>query len=87
MWAKEISEGAHVGATTHQGTPWGCWRALVSCGHLGHPPHVLFALEILKYSKKIMLNFQGILRIFIFGSFFYCTEKTENRINMAFYFI
>ena len=35
--------------------------------------------EILKYSKKIILNFQGIWRTFIFGVFLYCTDKSENR--------
>ena len=51
MWAKEISEGAHVGATTHQGAP----RCIV--GTRGTPPQVLFAPEIHKYLEKNVLNF------------------------------
>ena len=45
-WAKEVSEGAHVGTTTHQGAPW------YLVGTRGTPPLMLFALKILKYSKK-----------------------------------
>ena len=42
--------------------------------HLVHLPLILFAPEILKYSEKIVLNFQSILRNFIFGSFFIARE-------------
>ena len=57
------------------GRAWGSWRAQVGCAHLVRRPLILFAPEILKYSQKIVLNFQSILRTFIFGSFFYCTGK------------
>ena len=34
--------------------------------------------------EKIILNFQGIWRTFIFGVFFYCTDKSENRQAILF---
>ena len=78
-WAKHISGGggAH-GGQNPPGCTWGCWRPLVYCGHQGHPL-MLFILEIQKYSEKIVLNFQGILSTFIFGSFFIGREiqKTD----------
>ena len=79
MWDEEISEGAHMGTTTHQGAPGGPGRAQVGCAHLVHLPLILFGPKILKYSEKIILNFQSILRTYIFGSFFYCMENSENR--------
>ena len=53
----------------------------------GAPPSDVICIKNLKYSEKIVLNFQSILRTFIFGSFFYCTGNSENKQNMAFYFI
>ena len=73
-WAKGISEGTHVGATTHQALlgllarPGVLWAP-------GAPPLMLFAPEIQKYSEKIVSNFQNILRTFIFGSFFIARRK------------
>ena len=83
-WSEGISEGA---TWDHKppGRAWGSWRTQVGCAHLVHLPMILFALEIQKYSEKIVLNFQGILRTFIFGSFFYCTGNSENKQTMAFY--
>jgi hypothetical protein len=84
MWDEEISEGAHVGTTTHQGAPGGAgaprwvvptWSTSLCC---------YLHQKLLNIQKKIVLNFYSILRTFIFGSFFYCTE---NRQGMAFYFI
>ena len=38
--------------------------------------------------EKIILNWQGIWRTFIFRVFLYCTDKSENRqTNSIFYFI
>ena len=85
MWAKEISEGAHVGATTHQGAPGGAGTPLV--GTRCTPPLVLFAPKIHKYSAKNRVKFLGHSENFYFWVIFYCAEKTENRINMAFCFI
>ena len=76
--------GTHVGPTSHQGAPWGGGHAPWACGPLVYPPDVFSVPKILKYSIKIILNFQGILRTFIFSSFFYCTDKIENRKIVAF---
>ena len=76
MWAKEISEGAHVGTTTPQGTPGGAgaprWVVPTWCTSLRYYLHQKF-INIL---EKIVSGFHSILRTFIFGSFYYCTEKT-----------
>ena len=39
------------------------------------------------FPKKIILNWHGILRTFIFGIFLYCTNKSGNRHKILFYFI
>ena len=87
MWYEKISEGAHVGTTTHQGAPGGpgtprrvvpTWCTSLSC---------YLHKKNLKYSEKNVLNFQGILRTFIFWVIFYCTRNSKTRQNMAFYFI
>ena len=84
LWCKEISEGAHVGTTTHQGAPGATsaprWVVPTWCT----PSDVICKKNI---QKKIILNFQSILTTFIFGSYFYCMGNSENRQNMAFYFI
>ena len=79
MWDEEVSEGGPRGDHNPPGRAWGSWRTQVGCAHLVHLPMILFAPEILKYSEKIVLNFQGILRTFIFGSFFIAREiqKTD----------
>ena len=86
-WVKEISEGTHVGATTHQGAPGRGgtpWCLVVSrCT----PPLMLFAPEILKYSEKIRIKFSEHSENFYFWVIFYCTENSGNRQGMAFYFI
>ena len=74
MWDEDISEGAHVGTTTHQGVPGGPgtprWLVPTWCTSLSCYLHK----KNLKYSEKHVLNFQGILRTFIFGSFFIARE-------------
>ena len=67
------------------GCAWGSWRAQVGCAHLVHLPLILFALEILKYSEKIILNFQSILRNFIFRSFLIAREI--QKIDKTWHFI
>ena len=48
MWAKEISEGPHVGTTTPQGALGGA--GMPRCyAHMVHPSLVIFAPKILKY--------------------------------------
>ena len=37
--------------------------------------------------EKIVFQFQGIWRTFIFGVFFYCTDNSENRQKILFCFI
>ena len=71
MWAKEISEGAHVGTTTHQGAPR--WVVPTWCTSLWYYLHQKF----INIQKKFMFNFQGILRTFIFGSFFIAWENQK----------
>ena len=46
------------------------------------PPAVFSVPDILKYSRKIILNWQGIWRTFIFEVFLYCTDNqiTEQKI-------
>ena len=80
-----ISEGGAPAGHNPPGRAWGSWRAQVSCAHLVHPPLILFAPKILKYSEKIVLNFQSILRTFIFGSFF-IARKTQ-KADKAWHFI
>ena len=76
MWAKEISEGAHVGSTTHQGTPRGAGVPSGLCPP-GAPPSDVICIKNLKYSEKIILSFQGIVRTSIFGSFFIARENQK----------
>ena len=80
MWDEEVSEGAHVGTTTPQGAPGGC-------AHLVHPPLVLFAPKIIKYSEKNRIKFSEHYENFYFWDIFYCTGNSEDRKNNAFYFI
>ena len=80
MWAKEISERAHVGTTTPQGAP----------AHLVHPPSVISAPKILKYSGKNHIKFSGHSENFYFwvikfrkqtkhGILFYLTNKNRKQ--------
>ena len=50
--------------------PRGRGRALHPRGQVLAPPAVFSVPEILKYSRKNHMHFQGIWRIFIFGVFF-----------------
>ena len=83
MWAKEISEGAHVGTTTPRAR-----QGVLACpGGLcppGTPPLVIFAPKILKYSRKNLIKFLGHSENFYFWVIFYCTGNSENRQNMHF---
>ena len=82
MWAKEISEGAHVGTTTHQGAPGGP-VAPTWCTFLWYYLHQNF----LHIQKKNHIKFSGHSENFYFWVIFYCTENSGNKQNMAFYFI
>jgi hypothetical protein len=62
--------GAGISGGGPRGTHKGGGHALRPCGQVVGPPGVFSVPEILKYSIKIILNFQGIWRTFIFGTFF-----------------
>ena len=68
------------------------WDEEISEGHMGttthlvHLPLILFAPKILKYSKN-RINFLEHSENFYFWVIFYCMENSENKLNMAFYFI
>ena len=74
-----ISGGGPPWALEAGGAPKGVGRALHPRDQVAAPPAVIFALKILKYSRKIIFHFQGIWRTFIFGVFLYCTDKSKNR--------
>ena len=65
------------------GPPWaheaggaqGVGRALHPRGQVAAPP----AVNPQIFPKKIILNWHGILRTFIFGIFLYCTDKSGDR--------
>ena len=72
-WAPEVGRAGH----NPPGRAWGCWRALVSCGHQVHPPLVLFAPEIQKYSEKNRVKFSGHSENFYVCIIFYCMGKQK----------
>ena len=49
------------------------------CDQVAAPPAVIFALKILKYSRKNHTKFAGHLEHFYFRTIFYCTDKSGNR--------
>ena len=70
--------------------PRGRGRALDPRGQVLAPPAVFSVPDILKYSrKKIIFNFQGIWRTFIFRVFFiaWIIHKTERKILFLIYLI
>ena len=79
MWDEEVSEGGHVGTTTHQRAPGLLARPCAVYPPGGPPPSKVICIKNSEIFKKIILNFQGILRTFIFGSFFIAREiqKTD----------
>ena len=80
MWDEEVSEGPTWGPQPPRARPGGLCP-------LVHPPLVIFAPKILKYSGKNHIKFSGHSENFYFCVIFYCTANSENRQNMAFYFI
>ena len=81
---ERISGGGHRGPT-RQGARPGSGRALDPRGQVLAPPAVFSVPDILKYSRKIIFQFRGIWRTFIFGVFLYCTDNSENiQINTIF---
>ena len=67
-----------------RGRTQGGGRALDPRGQVLAPPGVFSVPNILKYSRKKHIKFQGIWRTFIFGIFLYCTDKSENRQKILF---
>ena len=78
--------GATMGPRGRRRTQ-GVGRALHPRGQVLAPPAVSSVPDILKYSRKIILKFQGIWRTFIFGVFFIARiiQKTDRK--NYFYFI
>ena len=85
MWYEEVSEGAHVGTTTHQGAPRGA-RPGGLCPPRA-PPSDIICSKNSQISRKNHVKFSGHYEIFYFWVIFYCTGNSENRQNMACYFI
>ena len=65
-----INGGGPPGVQEIGGAPRKSGRALHSRGLVLAPPAVISVPKILKYSRKIILNLQGIWSTFIFGLFF-----------------
>ena len=70
------------------GAPHGGGHALDPRGQVLAPPVVFSVPNILKYSRKIIFNFQGIWRTFIFGVFFITRiiQKIDRKILFLLYF-
>ena len=81
-----ISGGGPPWAHEAGGAPCRGGSALDARGQVPAPPGVFSVLDILKYSKKIILNLQGIWRIFIFGYFFiaWIIQKIDRKYYFCF---
>ena len=86
MWDEEISEGAHVGTTTHQGAPGGPGAPRWGVPP-GAPPSDIICTINSEIFRKNRIKFSEHSENFYFRVIFYCTGNSENRQNMAFYFI
>ena len=80
-----ISGGGQPWAQEAGGAPqWG-GHALDLRGQVLAPSAVFSVPDILKYSRKIILNLQGIWRTFIFGVFF--IARIIQKTNRKYYFL
>ena len=87
MWVQESVEGP-PGAHEAGGAPRGVGRALHPRGQVDAPLLCSQRQIFSNIPEKIILNWQGIWRTFIFGVFLYCTNNSENRQKKYyFYFI
>ena len=79
--------GAMWGPRGREARPGG-GRALDPRGQVLAPPNVFSVPDILKYSIKIIFNFQGIWRTSICGVFFiaWIIQKTDRKILFLLYF-
>ena len=76
-----ISGGEPPWARKAGGAPCRGVRALDPRGQVLAPPAVFSVPDILKYSRKIIFQFQGIWRTFSFGVFFIARviQKTDRK--------
>ena len=87
MWDEEVSEGAHVGTTTHQSAPGPQARPGGLCPP-GAPPSDIICTRNSEISRKNRIKISGHSQNFYFWVIFYCMKKkSEIRQSMAFYFI
>ena len=82
-----ISGGETPWAHEAGGAPHGGGRARDLRGQVLAPPAVFSVPNILQYSRKNILNWQGIWRTFIFGVFFIALIIQKTDINYYFCFI
>ena len=81
QWVAGISEWVPVGPTTLLGAPRG---VVAPCGLVAHrctPLGCVQCQKFLNILEKIILNFHGILRTFIFGPFFLLLGKFRKQDN------
>ena len=86
MWEQEISEGGMWGPQPTRAR----LGVLVRPGGLcppGAPPSDIICTRNSEIFKKNRVKFSGHSENFYFWVIFYCTGNSENRQNMAFYFI
>jgi hypothetical protein len=70
MWAKEISEGAHVGATTHQGAPGGAGAPWCLVGTRCTPLWYYLHQKFRNNWKKSYQIFRTFRELLFLGHFF-----------------
>ena len=79
-----ISGGGPPWAHETGGAPRGSGRALHPRGQVLSPLLCSQCQIFSNILEKIIFNFQGIWRTFIFGVFFYCMDNSENRQKILF---
>ena len=83
---ERISGGGPRGALEAGGAPCEGGRTLCPRGHVLAPLAVCSVPYFLKYSRKNHISFSWHLENFYFRDIFYCTDKSENRQIMLFFF-
>ena len=74
-----ISGGGPPWAHEAGGRAQGVGCALHPRGQVAAPPMVFLHSKFSNIPEKIILNWHGILRTFIFGIFLYCADKSGSR--------
>ena len=82
-----ISGGGPPWAHEEGGAPRGVGRALHPRGQVAAPPAAILALKILKYSRKNQIKLAWHSEDFYFRDIFYCTDNSENKQIILFFFI